>query len=374
MSQRTLIAAAIVSVLAGCWTGASAPVEPALPPTASSPVEPTAASGETDANASTPPTTAPTTAAPTPPTATSTSTTATSTAPRKPAASPAQGDVEPFASLIRNKYRDRQDVVRKELQWLAKTSADFDAAWAPYEARLRAVEAAVSKAESLTAAGKRGDARVVLEGVITHVPANDKGELPSKRKMIEVRDAELAAVFALARIVEAQGDIYQLASLGAELFVRRRVLDAETERKIWITAADPERVLGLAAGDTQDVFAKIKELRACAHEASYDGQTLLGRYNDSLRDDIEVGLVTFHKPRNTKGAWVLLSVKPSSVDANKVAFKRTDRWVEEYDCKKTNRIESYDPVFQEVPLRDELQAAPEVAAHHPRCGARGSTS
>ncbi len=358
MLQRAFIAAALCGVAASCYglsgttptTSPTTPETKASTPASSTDSAPVVASGEPTDTAASP--TSPSTPSPPTPTTRPTPKPAPVATASGPAPSPAATRpkpvpaVEPFATLIRDKHQGRADVVKTELAWLAATSAAFDTAWASYAARKRVVDAAVAKAEQLSEAGTHAEARTILEGVITPVRGSEAGELPKARKVIEARDAELPAVFALARVTQAQGDWLAFVSLASDLYVRRRVLDIDNERKWFVTAADPKRVSQLAAGHTTQTNDTIRELRACAHEASHDGTTLVGRFKDTVWQEIEHGEVSFHKPRNTKGAWVLMKVTPTAIDDSKIAFKRTDRWVEEYDCKTTNRIKSYDPIFK----------------------------
>ena len=265
--------------------------------------------------------------------------------------------LEPFATVIKDKYKDRPDVVKTQTEWVAAAAAQFEQVWAKYAARKKEVDAAIAKAEELSAANKHAEARAVLDAVITPIPPDETGKLPKQRAFLEPRDAELPALAAIGRVAIAQKDHARLVTLAADLWVRRRVLDVETERQWWITSTERTKVSNLAAGHTQDVAKQFAQLDACVQESTGGGEVLATAHLEGLREHgIGSGSVSFHKPANTKGDLVLIELTPTKLDDKTLTFKKTDLWTEYYDCKTTTEVAAVDPLTGRVRFKENCKS------------------
>lgn len=162
-------------------------------------------------------------------------------------------------ALIKGRYpsANNQENLLKEYRACAVT---FDGLWKKYSARLKQVKEAVAAASKLKADKKPVEAMSALEAVITKVEIPKKDHLgrskPARRGLLEVRDAELAALIDYATLAVEQRKLDLLPYVQASFQARRQVSTGESvERIAWLAGqcgkhkrAAQGRFNGFAAG------------------------------------------------------------------------------------------------------------------------------
>ncbi len=251
------------------------------------------------------------------------------------------------------------------LETFGATAKAFDAAWDAYGARRAEVQKAVNGAASLATAGKTDAAVAMLKTVITAVPRDEAGKLPTKRAVLEPRDAELDAVLAWARLAASSHDVYAIADLCAALYVRRKVSDDKlTEELLWFGDADGDQLKFMTSDDDDADEKRVRQAMSDALDLPQAGPALaMGFFRGAA-----AGLGVRHGAyedisKGKQGEWVIFDLAPDAIDDKKIAFSESVSWSEPYDCRVTDKIDSIDPVSGKVTYVEQCKYR-EIKKHY----------
>ncbi len=234
--------------------------------------------------------------------------------------------------LARERWGDSASNLAGVAKKFKASADDFDGRWTAYHARLKEVEAAVAAAKGLEPAA----AVAKLKTVITPQTPNEKGQLVPNRKLVEVYDAERAAVLAWYELAGKQGDMGDLADVIMAVGARRQVgTDADTER-LWFIAEDVDTFGSLDDGMTDADNQWVTTHEKDAHAAS------LARF-DAARGAFE-GLKDAGVAKNPylgtadlkKGQWMLFLVNKDEFKDGGISVYANQSYEYRYDCKITN--------------------------------------
>jgi hypothetical protein len=208
------------------------------------------------------------------------------------------------------------------------------------------VQKAVDAAAALEKAGKLDDALAAVSGVITKVARDDQGQLPTKRDVVEVRDAEMPAILAWAHLAEVKKDVTAAPDIAAAMFVRRKLADDKlTEELLWFGNVDGDQ-LKFMSGDADDKDeVRVRQAIGDAGNLGGEGRKLAWGYYKSL--DVHFGVVRSaaeDTKKAGKGQTVLMDLAPDTLDAKGMAFDQTEKWKEPVECHLTDKLDSIDPI------------------------------
>jgi hypothetical protein len=253
-----------------------------------------------------------------------------------------------IVKLVKSHYD--ADNAKGLLDTFGGTASAFDARWKALTSRRAEVQKAVDSAAALEKAGKLDDAIAAVTAVVTKVARDPEGQLPRKRDVIEVRDAEIPAILAWARLAEAKKDITAAPDIAAALFVRRKLSDDKlTEELLWFGDAVGDQ-LKFMSGDADDKDeVRVREAINDAPNLGAAGSQLAWGYYKSM--DAHFGVVRSaaeDSKKANKGQTVLMDLAPDSFDAKALSFDQTEKWKEPVECHLTDKLDSIDPVTGKI--------------------------
>jgi hypothetical protein len=246
------------------------------------------------------------------------------------------------------------ETIKTQLAKYAKLAEVFEARWQAFAARKAEVDKAIAAGDALAQAGKLDDAIAAVAAVITPIARDDQGQLPKKRDVLEVRDAELAAVLAWSRYAEAKKDYAQAADVAAAIYLRRKTGTEEEEELLWFGDAE-EKALGFLMGSEED-NKHIKQVIEDAYHAREQGHLAAWGYYKSL--DTRFGLVKSAAEDTTKvkkGGGVIMDLTPTKMDDKKITLVEDEEWSEPTSCHLTDRIDAIDPETGKVTYKEQCQ-------------------
>ncbi len=229
-------------------------------------------------------------------------------------------------------------------------AASFEARWNEYQTRLTEVNAAVSAAKASSKSGDHATAKSTLLAVLTPVSSDPQtGKVKHKRDTLERMDAEMAALIQLARIAVAADSPELLAGITTAFYVRRKVLDQQTERLMWLERAESRNFSGLGAGLKNGASRATSLVVAARHQAIEQGKSLArGFFNSLATYDLADGQL-FAPQSAKKGQWALFKISQQrgvsrKITDSSITIKINKKWQEPYSCRETKKIDGYDPV------------------------------
>jgi hypothetical protein len=246
------------------------------------------------------------------------------------------------------------DTVKNLTAKYGKVADAFEARWQAFTARKADVDKAIAAGDALAQAGKYDDAIAAVAAVITPIARDTTGQLPKKRDVLEVRDAELGAVLAWSRYAEAKKDFSQAPDVAAAIYVRRKTGSEADEELLWFGAAE-EKSLGFLMG-SEDDNKLIKQVIEDAYRAPQDGRFAAWGYYKSL--DTRFGLVKSAAEDSTKvkkGGGVIMDITPTKMDEKKLTLVEDEEWNEPYGCTLSDKIDAIDPETGKVTYKEQCQ-------------------
>jgi hypothetical protein len=234
--------------------------------------------------------------------------------------------------------------------------ATFGERWQAFSDRRAIAQAAVTKAVELAAAGQHAEAVAALQAVVTPVDAPAVDHLgrmaPLKRDLLEVRDAELPAVIALAVLAVEQRMMHLLPDLRVAFLARRRVSSAEPAERIqWLAnhcgahvRKSQGRFYGFGAGQKPEAHQAVEKVLGACGDAMDDGAKLAKGFFQTLPEHGVTFVELGSKAAVPAGQWVILEVAPTKVTNKKLSYKKKDQWTEGYDCVPSDTIVGIHPV------------------------------
>ncbi len=243
------------------------------------------------------------------------------------------------------------ETVEKQLARYGEVAAAFEQRWAAFSARKAEVDKAIAAGDALAKAGKYDDAIAAVTAVITPIARDDRGQLPKQRELLEVRDAELGAVFAWSRYAEAKQDYAPVADIAAAMFVRRKTAEKADEELLWFGEVEAKS-LGFLAG-SPDETKRVQQAIEDAYRTKAAGHDLAWGYYKSLESHFGLVKTAVEDTQHAKkGGGVLMDLVPSKIDDKKLAFTEDEEWQEPYDCTLTDKIDAIDPDTGKVSYKE----------------------
>jgi hypothetical protein len=239
----------------------------------------------------------------------------------------------------------------------SKVAAAFDARWTAFAARKAEVDKAIAAGDALAKAGKYDDAMTAVAAVITTIARDDAGQLPKKRDVLEVRDAELAAVFAWARYAEGKKDVSPAADIAAAMYVRRKTSDDKADEELlWFADAEAESLKFQNHSDKDPDEARVTKAMNDVQHLPEAGHSMAWGFYKSIESRFGyVKSAAEDSSKAKKGGGVLMDLAPTKIDDKSITLNETEEWNEPHDCVLTDKIDAIDPDTGKVTYKEQCQ-------------------
>lgn len=272
--------------------------------------------------------------------------------------------------IFENAYQgeSRERLVKR----YADYARSFELRWGQIQQRQREVDTGIKKAQELAQARNLPAARDALIAVLTGTSVDGNGKIKERPGILEIMDAELPALYELAKLARDAQDPSILPDITAALRPRRRLLDASSEMLLWcsyqaaLAAAKEEGSVlrSYGAGQVASIGRALGRIDdAVEYLLKKDGLLMAQGFFYSLKDYGLPRAEIWVKDSVKAGGFGLFHLFPPPGVMVKVAddgvFLKIDV-VEQLakDCHETDKVDGFDPVSRRFTYRRECKLEP----------------